>query len=46
MHIKLELFKNFVKAKNQDGCGFRCLQKFSAKTEAKPKAGIFIEPEI
>ena len=47
MHIKLGLFKSFVKAIDQDGCGFRYLQqKFSAKSEAKLKAGIFIGPEI
>ena len=47
MHIKLGLFKNFVKAINQDCCGFRYLQqKFSAKSEAKLKAGIFIGPKI
>ena len=47
MHIKLGLFKNFVEAIDQDGCGFRyLLQKFSAKSEAKLKAGILIAPEI
>ena len=47
MHIKLGLFKNFVKAIDQDGCRFRYLpQKFSAKSEAKLKASIFIGPEI
>ena len=46
MHIKLDLLKNFVKALDQDGCGFRYLQKFSAKSEAKLKAGIFIGSEI
>ena len=46
-HIKLGLFKNFVKAINQGGCGFRYLQqKFSAKSKAKLKTSIFIEPEI
>ena len=38
--------QNFVKAIDQDGCGFRYLQKFFAKFEAKLKAGIFIGPEI
>ena len=47
MRIKLGLFKNFVKAIDQDGCDFKCLQqKFLVKSEAKLKAGIFIEPEI
>ena len=43
LHIKLDLFNNFVKAINQVGCGFMYLQqKFSAKFETKLKAGIFI----
>ena len=49
MHIKLDLFKNFVTAIDQDGYGFRYLQqKLSAKSEAKLKAGrpIFIRLEI
>ena len=46
MYIKLGLFKNFVNAIDQDGCGLRYLQKFSTKSETKLKAGIFIEPEI
>ena len=47
MHIKLGLFKNFVKAIDQDGCGFRYLkQKFSAKSKTKLKPGIFIGPDI
>ena len=47
MHIKLGLLKSFVKAIDQDGCGFRYLQqKFSAKSKEKLKAGIFIVPEI
>ena len=46
MHITLGWFKNFVKTIDQDGYGFRYLQKFSAKFEAKLKTGIFIGPEI
>ena len=47
IHIKLGLSKNFVKAIDQDGSGFRYLQqKLSAKSEAKLKANIFIRPEI
>ena len=47
MHIKLGLFKSFVKVIDQDGRGFRYLQqKFSAQSKAKLKAGIFIGPEI
>ena len=41
MHSKLGLFKNFVKAIDQDDLGFRNLQqKFSAKSDAKLEAGI------
>ena len=47
MHIKLGLFKNFVKAMDQDGSGFRYLQeKFPTKTDAKLEAGVFIESKI
>ena len=47
MHIKLGLFKKFVKAIDQDDCSFRYWQqKLSAKSEAKLKTGIFIRPEI
>ena len=48
LHIKLGLIKNFVKAMNQDGGGFKYLkEEFSLlKSDAKIKAGIFIGPEI
>ena len=43
MHIKLGLFKNFVKVMDQDGSGFRYLQEnFPTKTDEKLKAGVFI----
>jgi len=47
MHIKLGLFKNFVKALDQSGNGFKHLQQqFPTKTDAKLKSGIFIGPAI
>ena len=48
LHIKLGLIKNFVKAMNVEGNGFKYLQKMfcPAKSDAKLKAGIFIGPEI
>ena len=46
MYIKLDLFKNFVEAIDQDVCGFRYLQQnLSAKSAAKLKISIFIGPE-
>ena len=47
MHMKLGLFKNFVKVIDHDGCSFRYLQQnFFAKSEAKLNAGTFIGPKI
>ena len=47
LHIKLGLFKNFVKAMDSTGNGILYLrQKFPSKSEAKVKAGVFIGPEI
>ena len=47
LHIKLGLFKNFVKAMDSTGNGILYLrQKFPSKNEAKVKAGVFIGPEI
>ena len=48
LHIKLGLMKNFVKAMNKDGKGFRYItaQFGPQKSEAKLKAGIFVGPEI
>ena len=47
LHIKLELVKNFVKAMDFGGTGFKCIQeKFGAvSTRAKLKAGIFVGPQ-
>jgi hypothetical protein len=46
LHIKLGL-KNFVKAMDRDGQGFRYLQgKFPRISDAKMKEGIFIGPQI
>ena len=40
--------KNFVKAMDRNGDGFKFLKGFfgAAKTDAKLKAGIFVRPEI
>ena len=47
LHIKLGCMKNFVKAMDKDGKGFRCLQdKFQNLSEAKLQAGIFTGPQI
>ena len=47
LHIKLGLMKNFVRALNKEGEGFKYIsQKFSAVSEAKLKAGVFVGPDI
>ena len=47
LHIKLGCMKNFVKAMDKDGEGFKYLQqKFSSLSEAKLKAGVFTGPQI
>lgn len=47
LHIKLGLMKNFVKAMNKDGDGFRYLrQMFPRISDAKIKEGIFVGPQI
>ena len=48
LHIKLGLMKNFVKAMDQEGDGFKFLKDFfgAHKSDAKLKAGIFVGPEI
>lgn len=47
LHIKLGLIKNFVKAMNKDGPGFKFLkQKFPALSDAKLKEGIFNGPDV
>ena len=42
LHIKLGLFKNFVKALNKDGPAYQYLREFFPKIYAKIKEGIFI----
>ena len=48
LHIKLGLIKNFMKAMDRDGDGFKFLKDFfgAEKTDAKLKAGVFDGPEI
>ena len=48
LHIKLGLIKNFVKAMDRYGDGFKFLKDFfgAEKTDAKLKAGGFVGPEI
>ena len=47
LHIKLGLMKNFVRAMDRDGEGFRYLkEKFPQISEAKIQAGIFVGPQI
>ena len=47
LHIKLGLIKNFVKAMDHLGEGFKHICKlFPNKTEAKLNQGVFIGPEI
>ena len=47
LHIKLGLFKNFVKAMDIEGEEFKYIcKKFPYKSEAKLKQGIFVGPEI
>ncbi|KAL6464577.1 hypothetical protein MHYP_G00268940 [Metynnis hypsauchen] len=47
LHIKLGLMKNFVKAMNKEGEGFRYLrQMFQRISEAKIKEGIFVGPQM
>ena len=48
LHIKLGLYKNFVKAMNLHGEGFKYLKELSGaeKSDAKLKAGIFVSPTI
>ena len=48
LHIKLGLMKNFVKAIDWEGNGFKFLKDFfgAEKTNAKLKAGVVVEPEI
>jgi hypothetical protein len=47
LHIKLGLFKNFVKALDQNGTGFRYLkERFPRVIDSKIKEGIFVGPQI
>lgn len=47
LHVKLGLMKNFVKAVDREGDGFRYLrEKFPKITEGKLKEGIFVGPQI
>ena len=48
LHIKLGLMKNFVKAIDLQGEGFKCLKELfgDEKSDTKLKAGIFVDPEI
>ena len=46
LHIKLGLIKNFVKAMDKQGDGFKHIcELFSYKSDAKLKQGIFVGPE-
>ena len=48
LHIKLGFTKNFVKAMNWDGNGFKVFKDFFVvdKSDVKLKAGLFLCPEI
>ena len=47
LHIKLGLMKNFVKALNKEGEGFKYLREvFSKLSDAKLREGIFVGPDI
>lgn len=47
LHIKLGLFKNFVKAMDKNGAGFLYLkEKFPRVSDAKIKEGVFVGPQI
>jgi len=48
LHFKLGLMKNFVKAMERNGDGFKFLKDFfgADKSDAKSKAGVFVGPEI
>lgn len=47
LHIKLDLIKNFLKAMDKDGEGFKYLRgKFPQLSDAKVKEGIFVGPQI
>ena len=47
LHIKLGLFKQFVKSLDKNSDAFQYLQNLFPKiSEAKIKAGVFIGPQI
>ena len=47
LHIKLGLFKNFVKALDKNGAGFHYLkEKFPRVSDSKINEGIFVGPQI
>ena len=47
LHIKLGLFKNFVKALDKNGAGFQYLkEKFPRVSDSKIKEGIWVGPQI
>jgi len=47
LHMKLALFKNFVKALEKNGAGFYYLkEKFPGISDPKIKEGIFVGPKI
>ena len=47
LHIKLGLFKNFVKALDKNGAGFYYLKEtFPRVSDSKIKEGIFVGPQI
>ena len=47
LHIKLGLFKNFVKALDKNGAGFHYFkEKFPRVSDSKIKEGIFVGPHI
>ena len=47
LHIKLQLMKNFVRALNKTGAGFKYLfEKFPRLSEEKITEGVFMGPQI
>ena len=47
LHIKLGLFKNFIKVLDKNGAGFYYLkEKFPRGSDSKIKEGIFVGPQI
>ena len=47
LHIRLGLYKTFVKALDKSGAGFHYLkEKFPRVSDSKIKEGIFVDPQI